>query len=191
MGINLAYKESFTYNNYKDWELEPGERYELIEGEAYAMSAPSDMHQALVGELGRQFGNFFYARPCKVRVAPYDVRLFYQEDGEDDTVVQPDVVVLCDEKKRGPEGCRGAPDLVVEVLSPSNSITEMERKRILYRRAGVKEYWLVDPEAKTILVYTLSGHFYFEKLYETGDTVHSETLPGLSVELEALFAAAQ
>ena len=88
----------FTYAGYKEWELDEGERYELIYGEAFAMSAPSDMHQAVLGELYTQFHVFLRGKPCKVRPAPYDVRLFYMEDESDDTVVQPDITVICDEK---------------------------------------------------------------------------------------------
>ncbi|MDR0663586.1 MAG: Uma2 family endonuclease, partial [Spirochaetaceae bacterium] len=130
----------FTYADYKDWELDAGERFELIDGIAYAMAAPNDSHQAISGEIFRQIANYLHGKPCKVRSAPYDVRLFYAEDESDDTVVQPDISVICDEKKRGPEGCRGAPDLVVEVLSPSNTADETVRKFNLYMKAGVREY---------------------------------------------------
>jgi Uma2 family endonuclease len=143
-------KKHFTYADYKGWELAPDERYELIHGEACAMAGPTDKHQAVSGELFRQIANFLQGKPCKVRPAPYDVRLFYEDDEHDDTVVQPDISVICDEKKRGNEGCRGAPDFVLEILSPSNTATEMVRKLDLYREAGVREYWVVDPETRVI-----------------------------------------
>jgi Uma2 family endonuclease len=140
-----------------------------------------------VTELTRQIANFLHGRPCKVRVAPYDVRLFYEEDESDDTVVQPDLTVICDPKKRGEEGCRGAPDLVVEVLSPSNSAVEMERKLGLYEEAGVREYWVVDPQNKRIRVYRLSGAHFAMQTYREG-LIASTVLLGLELSLESVFA---
>ena len=131
-------KQCFTYADYKEWDLAKGERFELIYGEAYAMSAPGARHQAVQLALSSQLYFFLEEKPCKAYPAPFDVRLFYEKDETDDTVVQPDIVVICDEKKRGVEGCRGAPDLVVEILSPSNTAIEMERKLKLYQRACVR-----------------------------------------------------
>ncbi|MDR3172301.1 MAG: Uma2 family endonuclease, partial [Treponema sp.] len=119
--------------------------------------------------------------------APLDVRLFYEEDESDDTVVQPDLTVICDKKKRGEEGCRGAPDLVVEVLSPSNSAIEMERKLGLYEEAGVREYWIVDPQNKRIRVCRRSGVHFDMQRYSEG-VIASTVLPGLEIALESVFA---
>jgi Uma2 family endonuclease len=134
--------------------------------------------------------------------APFDVRLFYAEDESDDTVVQPDIVVICDEKKRGTEGCRGAPDLVVEILSPSNTAIEMERKRRLYQEAGVREYWLVDPggkldingsqekipESKSLTVYRFQDGEILTNTYKSTDAAPVTILPGLLIPLEEVFA---
>ena len=130
---------NLTYADYKTWELAGGERYELIYGEAHAMSGPNTRHQAMSGELFRQIANYLYGKPCKVYAAPFDVRLFYQADEQDDTVVQPDISVICDANKRGIEGCRGAPDFVAEILSPSNTASEMERKFEIYTLGGGPE----------------------------------------------------
>jgi len=144
-------ENTYTYADYREWELKEGERYELIHGEAFAMAGPNDFHQSIQMELSKQIAVYLTGKPCKIRPAPYDVRLFYSEnsDGEDtdsdDTVVQPDISIICDEKKRGPEGCRGAPDFVAEILSPSNTAEEMGRKFRLYRKAGVREYWVISP----------------------------------------------
>jgi Uma2 family endonuclease len=181
----------FTYADYKAWELDAGERYELIGGKAYAMSAPNDFHQAISGEISRQIANFLHGKPCKVRPAPYDVRLFYEEDGSDDTVVQPDISVICDGKKRGDEGCRGAPDLIVEILSPSNTSEEYVRKFNLYLRAGVREYWVVEPKLKTVQVFELQDGAYRGTVYDSAATetaVPSKVLEGLSVTLSDVFA---
>jgi Uma2 family endonuclease len=180
--------KSFTYADYKAWELDEGERFELIEGTAYAMAAPNDFHQAILVELARQIANHLHGKPCKVRPAPYDVRLFYAEDESDDTVVQPDVSVICDEKKRGPEGCRGAPDLVVEVLSPSNTADEYIRKFNLYMKAGVREYWIVAPESKTVQSFVLRDGAYTGTVYDSGAALPSAVLEGLSITLADVFA---
>jgi Uma2 family endonuclease len=152
------------------------------------MSAPNDKHQAILIALAAKFYNFLEEKLCKVRIAPYDVRLFYEEDESDDTVVQPDLAVICDEKKRGPEGCRGAPDLVVEILSPSNTVIEMERKFDLYRVAGVREYWVVAPEEKVVHVHRFQEGGMHTLAYEAADTALSDVLPGHDMPQKPVFA---
>ena len=178
----------YTYRDYKEWELKEGERFELIYGEAFAMSSPNERHQAILTELLVQLHTYLQNKPCKVYPAPFDVRPFYSEDESDDTVVQPDIIIICDEKKRGPEGCRGAPDLVVEILSPSNSAIEMERKFKLYKQSGVKEYWIVDPENKGIKVYCFEAEKILVNTYGSDNVISASIFPGLSIELEQVFA---
>jgi Uma2 family endonuclease len=184
-----AYPESqkWTYAEYKAWELKPGERYEIIYGEAYAMTAPDSAHQEILTELLKQFAVFLTGKPCKVYPAPYDVRLFYEEDESDDTVVQPDITVVCDKEKRGTEGCRGAPDFVAEILSPSNTAIEMQRKFNLYRTAGVREYWVLDKKHKTLTVYLFDGEKVISRIYGEKDTAPVSALNGLSIELAPVF----
>ncbi|GHV83008.1 hypothetical protein AGMMS50212_03480 [Spirochaetia bacterium] len=155
--IYFEEEKHWTYADYKNWELKAGERYEVLNGIAYAMSAPNDAHQAISVELTMQIASFLHGQICKIRVAPYDVRLYYEEDESDDTIVQPDISVICDPKKRGTEGCRGAPDFVIEILSPSNTSEDTIRKFNLYMDAGVREYWIVAPETKTVFVYQFEG----------------------------------
>jgi len=178
----------FTYADYKDWDLAQGERYELIHGEAYMMAAPNAYHQSILMEISRQFANYLIGKPCKVYPAAYDVRLFYEEDESDDTVVQPDISVVCDKGKRGKEGCHGAPDLVVEILSPSNTAIEMQQKFKLYREAGVREYWIVDPEHKTVHVNLINKETIFPKTYKAGETAPVGIFPGFLIELEPVFS---
>ena len=178
----------YTYADYKEWDLDVGERFEFIYGVAYAMTSPNEPHQAILTALLGQFFVFLEGKPCRVYPAPFDVRLFYREDEEDDTVVQPDIIIICDEKKRGYEGCRGAPDLAVEILSPSNTAVEMERKFKLYEQAGVREYWVIDPENKGVTVYHFKNGVISGKTYKSTDTVSVEILPGLSIALERVFA---
>jgi Uma2 family endonuclease len=120
--------------------------------------------------------------------APFDVRLFYEEDDSDDTVVQPDISVICDKKKLGHEGCRGAPDLVIEILSPSNTAIELERKFKVYRKAGVKEYWIIDPENNGLTVYHFRKKTITADTYGASDTVSVALFPGLDIPLETVFA---
>ncbi|GMO44755.1 MAG: Uma2 family endonuclease [Termitinemataceae bacterium] len=157
----------WTYADYKAWELDVGERYEIIEGEAYAMTAPSAKHQSVLGEMYRQIANHLHRKPCKVFPAPYDVRLDYKEDESDTTVVQPDITVVCDPAKRGIEGCRGVPDWLIEVLSPSTASVDTVRKFNLYMNRNVRVYWIVSPEEKTVFVYLFKNsmiekHFTYE-----------------------------
>jgi len=178
----------WTYADYKAWELKPRERYEIIYGEVYAMAAPNAFHQSMLADLTRQFCTFLIGKQCKAYPAPYDVRLFYEGDESDDTVVQPDLSVICDRKKRGEEGCRGAPDLVVEILSPSNTAIEMQRKFHVYREAGVAEYWVLESEHKTLTVYLFEGDKTITHKYGENDAVPVATLKGLSIELAPVFA---
>jgi Uma2 family endonuclease len=195
MADAAQYEEKlFTYADYKAWEFKEGERYELIHGVAYEMFGPNAMagantsHQSLSMEISRQIANYLDGKPCKVFSAPYDVRLFYAEDESDDTVVQPDVMIVCDKNKLGKEGCRGAPDFVAEILSPSNTAIEMERKFDLYLEAGVREYWVIDPEHKGVKTYSFKDNQIFTRSYTSNDTVSVEVIPGLNIILEKVFA---
>jgi len=201
----------YTYADYKNWELAESERFEIIYGEAYAMAAPNLFHQSILVEMIRQIGNFLVGKPCKVYPAPFDVRLFYEEDESDDTVVQPDIVIICDDKKRGEEGCRGAPDFVAEILSPSNTAIDpsacpngqavnnyleranaegidMQQKFRLYREAGVREYWIIDPKNKVIHVHLIRNENIFPKAYDADEKASVEILPGLVIDLKSVFA---
>jgi len=177
-----------TYKDYKDWELKPGERYEIIDGVAYAMSAPNTEHQRISMFLSGEFYSFLKGKTCQPFAAPYDVRLFYEKDESDDTVVQPDLVVVCDPEKLGKEGCRGAPDLVIEILSPSNTAIEMRRKLNIYREAGVPEIWIIDPEYKNVDIYLLENNRYVLNSVKIGDTLKSPKFPGFEIPLVDLFS---
>jgi Uma2 family endonuclease len=137
--------------------------------------------------LSVEFSNFLKGKQCEVFAAPFDVRLFYEEDESDDTVVQPDLTVVCDPAKLGDEGCRGAPDMVAEILSPSNTAIEMERKLDLYREAQVREYWIVDSKNEHIRAYRLLDGEYRMQIFHIQDTVRSTALPGLEIPLAVVF----
>ncbi|MFW6029628.1 MAG: Uma2 family endonuclease, partial [Halanaerobiales bacterium] len=134
----------YTYSDYLNWT--DGKRYELINGQVYTMSAaPYRRHQSISGELFRQIANYLFDKKWDVYDAPFDVRLPEGEEDKDEilTVVQPDIVVVCDEDKLDKRGCRGAPDLIIEIISPSSAGRDRKDKRDLYEKHGVREYWLV------------------------------------------------
>jgi Uma2 family endonuclease len=177
-------RQKFTYGDYRQWPED--ERWELIEGEAYAMApAPTRTHQTLVGEIFRQIANFLEGKPCKVYIAPFDVRLPEQNESDDETetVIQPDIAVICDEAKLDEKGCRGAPDWIVEVLSPSTASRDHVRKKALYERHGVREYWLVHPADHILTRYQLeNGLFGPAVIEETTDSTAVAVLPGLEIQ---------
>lgn len=176
-------RDAFTYGDYRRWPDEA--RFELIDGEVYDMSpAPTRTHQGLVVELARQIGNLLLGRPCQVYVAPFDVRLPRANEADDavDTVVQPDVAVICDPAKLDEAGCRGAPDWIIEVLSPRTAAKDQRQKRDLYERAGVREYWLVHPTDRTLMIYWLIEGAYGRPEVQplTGETA-VEAIPELRI----------
>jgi Uma2 family endonuclease len=186
--------DSYTYTDYLAWETD--KRYEIIDGEAYMMSSPTVAHQTISGELFGQFWNFLKAKPCRVFSAPLDVRLFPKEDGSDNTVVQPDLLVVCDPSKlMDGKSCRGAPDLVIEILSPSNAGGTLLLKFNQYLLAGVREYWVVIPETREIQVHILekgdgeaAGH-YISRIHRGGEALDVSVLPGLKIDFSALWEA--
>jgi len=184
-----ALDRPFTYGDYKMWPDD--ERWELIGGVAYQMSAPTRKHQALVGLIHGRLFVFLEGKPCKVYEAPFDVLLpsGQEPDDEVDTVVQPDIAVFCDSSKLTERGARGAPDLVVEILSPSTSRKDQREKFDRYERAGVREYWIVDPGNESIHAWLLGpeGSFGEEQLYEDGEAAPSAVLEGLVVDTKELF----
>lgn len=183
--------ERFTYGQYCEWD--DGERWELIDGVPYNMSpAPSRRHQGILMRVSLFIGNFLVDKPCQVYFAPFDVRLpdFSEEDDNDvSTVVQPDLVVVCDEKKLDDRGCRGAPDLVVEILSPSTSRKDIGVKFDLYERNGVREYWIIHPTEESLMIFTLGadGKYGRQKGYGCGDLATSAVLEGLELNIEEVF----
>jgi len=176
----------YTYEDYYSWELEEGERWELIDGKAYKMSAPTLNHQDVAGEIFRQLANFLKGKKCKAYIAPVDVRLNY--DTLDDTVVQPDVLVVCDENKLSDiRAVKGAPDLAVEVLSPSNPNHDRVLKFNNYREAGVREFWIVDPIARTVAVNILSGTNYTTHIHGATGNISLGVVKGCEVNLDEVF----
>jgi Uma2 family endonuclease len=151
-----------TYADYLVWSRTYGD--ELVDGTAYVREPPSPTraHQEIVGEVYRQAANALKGKPCRVYAAPFDVRLpkSTEEDDQVDTVVQPDVFIVCDLQKVDARGVRGAPDWLVEVLSPSTIRHDQTVKLPVYERAGVREVWLIDPIGRTVTIYRLRAGYY-------------------------------
>lgn len=157
-----AKQERFTFADVLTWD--EGEHIEIINGEAFMIATPSSRHQEISGELFRQLANFLEGKRCKVYPAPFGVRLF-EQDGDSpedvDTMVEPDISVVCDRSKIDKHGCKGAPDLIIEILSPSTRRHDRLVKLNLYQRAGVREYWIADPENRTVRVMLPDAHHVF------------------------------
>lgn len=176
---DLDLTRQYTYADYLTWEFR--ERVELLRGWIARMSpAPSRYHQKVAGNLHLALGNHFQGGPCELYIAPFDVRLPRTGGGE--SVVQPDLCVICDEDKLTERGCTGAPDWVIEVLSPGNSKREMRDKFGLYEESGVREYWIVDPAHDAIQTYVLTeGGLRNGPVYYAND--EEAFSPGLFPEL--------
>lgn len=189
MGIPQQY-ERYTYQDYLSWpEWPEGERWELINGVAYAMSpAPTIWHQHIVVELSRQISNYLLDKPCRVFVAPMDVKLSSSAEDDEPTVVQPDLAITCRPEAITEHGIVGAPELCVEVISPGTVATDRKRKFELYRTHGVAEYWIVDP-AGLVEVYRLTTAGSYERFgaFGPGETVSPAALPDLRVDLRLVF----
>lgn len=187
----LPQEKHYTYADLLSWDDDPT-RYELYDGQLRALSAPTHIHQMILTDLVVQIGGYLKGKPCKIYPAPFDVRLFEQEGNspEDvDTVVQPDLSIVCDNDRQvDRRGIHGAPDLVVEILSPSTKQYDCLIKFKLYQQAGVREYWIVDPDKQLVLVYTLvNGQYYVPEVYTAKDTVPVGVLEDCNVDLASVF----
>ena len=178
---------TISWQEYLSWPSD--ERFELIEGEAYAMSpAPRREHQRLLGELHRQTANALHRVPCEVYPAPFDVKLSGDAADEAPTVVQPDLTVVCDEAKLTEQGVSGAPELVVEIVSPDSGFHDRGRKFELYERFGVGEYWILEPVEELIEVYTLEeSRFRRLGVFGPKDSLTSTKVHAVTVDLSLLF----
>jgi Uma2 family endonuclease len=191
LGVPVSKKsDSYCYKDYCQWP--ENERWELLDGQAYDMSpAPSRLHAEVLAELFYNFKSFFKNGACKVFVAPFDVRLPENDEADDEikNVVQPDLLVICDKTKLDEKGCRGAPDLIVEVLSPSTASKDCMNKRAIYEKHGVKEYWTIDPINRMVNVYIseTEGLFNAPLFYDDKGIINSATFKGLETDLSEIF----
>jgi len=184
----LDFNERYTYEEYNSWKFT--ERIELIDGAPYqVMSAPKIIHQRVSMRLSAMWFNFLFDKNCEVFAAPVDVYFLNPKGGKINTVVQPDLCIVCIASKIEEKGIKGAPDLVIEILSPNNK-RDLTEKYSLYEREGVKEYWIVNPNEKWLVIYTLdsNANYIGSKHYTPEDVkVSSILFPAFEVDLKKLF----
>ena len=176
--------QRYTYADYCTWGDD--ERWELVDGVAYAMApAPTEFHQSISANTLVQIGQFLRGKKCKVYHAPFDVRL--NADTKDNTVVQPDLSVICDRSKLNEKGCVGAPDMIVEILSPSSATHDRLLKFEKYRQAGVREYWIIDPAEKVVSVHILKDGEYTTNMYGEDSLISVHVLEGCKINMKEVF----
>ena len=175
----------YSYADYLVWKIK--ERVELLKGKILEMSDPSPIHQEISGNLQGALFVFLKNSKCKLYTAPFDVRFPQKEESQVYTVVQPDLCVVCDFEKIDSKGCVGAPDLVVEILSPGNSKKEMKSKFALYQEEGVREYWVVDPERELVFVYVAENKKFKPTIPIADDYVYSTIFPDFKIHTSDLF----
>jgi Uma2 family endonuclease len=186
----------YSYADYLTWALD--DAIELIQGRIQLMApAPNVKHQRLSMYLSSRLFNYFENKNCQVFSAPFDVRLYDRTqsilaDKEINTVVQPDICVICDETKLDEQGCNGAPDWIIEILSKGTAKKDIKDKHALYAESGVKEYWLVFPYEEVIQQFVLngeSGQYQLMASYAGDDMATSHLFPDLAIDLILLFPA--
>lgn len=180
----------YTYADYLSWSED--ERWEIIDGIAYMQATPSPIHQEISGGLFVQFYQYLSGKPCKVYPAPFCVRLTKDDNKNNENikvVVEPDIAIVCDKTKIDGKGCNGAPDLIVEIISPSSVKNDKLIKFNKYEKAGVKEYWIVEPEGKLVSVFVLleDQRYGRPEIYSEDDNIKVSIFPDLIVDLKPVF----
>lgn len=186
---NLAQKfEKYTYAHLL--KMRDNKRYEIIDGKLYLMSAPSVLHQLIITELTVQIGNYLKDKKCKVFISPIDVRLSGNiSNNEEQNVVQPDIMIVCDNKKIAEKSIIGAPEMIIEILSPNNKKMDIFYKFHLYQKYKVQEYWMIDLQEKLVYVYLLNreGIYTLPKIYEITEEIKVNTLEKLTISLKEFY----
>lgn len=191
----LDLNKKYTYADYLTWQFE--DRVELIRGKVFRMSsAPNLSHQVISSNLHVIIGSYLLKKTCMIFSAPFDVRLPLPVDQQTpdkiDTVVQPDLSIICNPSKLDTQGCNGAPDWIIEILSPTTSKKDLTEKFDIYQHAGVQEYWVVYPSEKTVSVFRLDTSGVYQLLRITpfveGEVVSVRVLAGFEVDLGEVFS---
>lgn len=181
--------KKYTYAEYLTWPKE--EKWEIINGEPYMQAAPSWQHQSISRELILQFGEYLRNKTCQIFSAPFDLRLPYdgEKDEETTNVYQPDLVVVCDKNKLKGTGYYGVPSMVIEILSPATARIDRLLKFNMYEKAGVKEYWIVEPDTKLISVFILQSNNKYGRpeIYTESDNIKVSVFSDLTIELNKVF----
>lgn len=172
---------TYTFNDYMTWESKHGVRAEIIDGVIYNQAASTHMHQEISVEIERQLTSYLFGKNSKMLHAPYTVRL------DDKTVVEPDILVICDRRKIRRWGCNGAPDLIIEILSPSTARNDTILKLNKYMRHGVQEYWIVHPTENLVTVHRLQNGAYTFQYYHNEESIPVSVLDGCEIDLRTVF----
>jgi Uma2 family endonuclease len=181
-------EQRYSWRDYLGWPAD--ERFELVDGAPYAMSpAPRRRHQEIGGALFSQLYTALKESGCHVFIAPFDVKLSPDEMDEAPTVVQPDITVTCDDSKLTEQGMSGAPDLIIEIVSPDSGLADRGRKFDLYRRYGVREYWIADQEEQLVEVYLLTPEKEYRRagVYGPTQTLSCSVVDNVNVDLSEVF----
>lgn len=180
--------KKYSYADYLNWSEE--ERWEIIDGIPYMYAAPSRIHQEILMELSKQFAVYLTGKPCRVYPTPFCVRLDIEKNDNDvKNVVEPDITIVCDSSKLDDKGMKGSPDMIVEILSPSTAKNDKLIKFNKYEKAGVKEFWLVEPEQKLVSVFVLqtNGRYGRPDIYSDEDKIQVSIFSDLEIELKQVF----
>jgi len=183
-------EKQYSYADYLEWPED--ERWEIIDGVPYMQAAPSPLHQFVLGELYRQFSNYLLDKTCKAYPAPFCVRLTKDKNRKNEDikkVVEPDITIICDKSKIDEKGCIGVPDMIIEVLSPSSVKMDRLIKLNAYEKAGVREYWIVEPENKLVSVYVLqnNGKYGRNEVFSDTDKIKVSIFQDLEINLSTVF----
>jgi Uma2 family endonuclease len=183
---------TYTYADYLTWKFE--QAVELIKGHIMPMAAPSRKHQGISWRLTVAVDAVFKNQKCQAYAAPFDVRLYdkaksIKSHKDVYSVVQPDICIICDESKLDDNGCQGAPDLVIEILSPGNSKKEMRIKKQLYEDNQIREYWIIDPDRETVFQFVLGENDLYNPplIYVSEEIVNCAIFEEFKVELDNIF----
>jgi Uma2 family endonuclease len=181
----------YSYADYLTWPVDLVA--ELIQGKLFkkAAAAPKRIHQKVASKLNFKLYQFLEGKMCQVYPAPFDVRfpIDSKEDHKIFDVVQPDLCVVCDPSKLDERGCIGAPDLIIEILSPGSTKLELKHKFELYESRGVREYWIIHPEHQNLLIYTwVNGTYIPSRFFTAGDIIGSQAVKGFKLDLEEFFS---
>lgn len=180
----------YSYADYLTWP--EGERCEIIDGIAYMQAAPSPIHQEVLVSLVAQIYSYLLDKPCKVYPAPFSVKLTSGKEKKDEDikkVVEPDITIVCDLSKIDQKGCNGAPDMIIEIVSPSSARIDKLIKFNQYEKAGVKEYWVVEPDIKLVSVFTLQENDQYGRpeIYTEEDQIKVSLFSDLTIDLKPIF----
>ena len=184
---------TYSFADYLTWQFQ--ERVELIKGKLFKMAMPSEKHQRVSSNLHGLFWSYLRGKQCQVYHPPFDVRLEKPphlrklKDKSIFTVIQPDITVVCDMSKVDSKGCDGAPDLIIEILSPSTGSKDVKDKKAVYEFAEVPEYWIVHPNDQTVIVYLLNEQkkYVIDNVYTSNDIIKVSIFDDLDIDLTDVF----